>query len=401
MTLGEGAGQGSSPRILRIPAQCPRTLLEIRHRGRVSRMHDDESEIVLPADATVGLRLTHPNQVALLEDFAPDAIQFLDLGHPKFDDRALEVCARFHTLTRLHAIRTRITDAGLSHLRELRSLEWLFLGRSRISDHGLGSIQELRLSRLHLDNTRVGDAGVKYLSGMESLQVLGLSGTKVTDAALEYLGDLSKLRHLGLAGTAVTDAGLQPLGRLDSLQVLVLTSTQVRGPGVVHLPSDVEVALPHDIEPDVISRLRLNRPDLILGSRRILQSSDSLRLPQVEEIAGPVEIITRSGEPVATDSIRIAAGVPTLLHFWADWCAPCRPQKQHVVAASEDLGGRLRLVRIDVEANPAAAKRHRVASIPTLLLLVQGRERLRLTGGVGREVIREEVRAVLRDYGSW
>src|SRR5262245_37392912 len=62
-----------------------------------------------------------------------------------------------------------------------------------------------------LDTTKVTDAGLRELKELKSLQLLNLSGTKVTDAGLKELKELKSLRSLYLRHTKVTDAGVKEL----------------------------------------------------------------------------------------------------------------------------------------------------------------------------------------------
>src|SRR5262249_39814863 len=59
-----------------------------------------------------------------------------------------------------------------------------------------------------LRGTKVTDAGLKVLKDLRNLQTLELAGTEVTDAGLKDLKDLKNLHELYLSGTKVTDTGL-------------------------------------------------------------------------------------------------------------------------------------------------------------------------------------------------
>ena len=81
-----------------------------------------------------------------------------------------------------------------------------------------------------INDTKVTDAGLKHLKGLTKLERLYLSDTKVTDAGLMHLTGLTKLKTLSLRNTKVTDAGLEHLKGLTELQTLELNSTEVTDP---------------------------------------------------------------------------------------------------------------------------------------------------------------------------
>lgn len=64
--------------------------------------------------------------------------------------------------------------------------------------------------------------------------------------------------------------------------------------------------------------------------------------------------------------------LPVLVDFWAAWCAPCRMVAPVLEELSEQLAGRLKIVKVDVDASPALSSRLRIQSIPTLMLFKGG-----------------------------
>jgi thioredoxin 2 len=72
--------------------------------------------------------------------------------------------------------------------------------------------------------------------------------------------------------------------------------------------------------------------------------------------------------------------VPVLLDMWADWCGPCRMIAPVIEQLAAEMGGRVRVAKLDVDKNPLTASRFNVRSIPTLLVLKSGREVDRIVG---------------------
>jgi len=64
--------------------------------------------------------------------------------------------------------------------------------------------------------------------------------------------------------------------------------------------------------------------------------------------------------------------LPVLVDFWAEWCAPCKRLTPKVKELAEEFGAKLRVVKLDVDANPRTAAKFQVRAMPTLLLIKNG-----------------------------
>ena len=67
------------------------------------------------------------------------------------------------------------------------------------------------------------------------------------------------------------------------------------------------------------------------------------------------------------------AGVPVLVDFWAEWCAPCRMIGPAVEALAATYKGRVKVGKLNVDDNPGVAQAFGIRSIPTLLVLRGGK----------------------------
>jgi len=83
---------------------------------------------------------------------------------------------------------------------------------------------------------------------------------------------------------------------------------------------------------------------------------------------------------VDTSDLGLSENGPTILHFSADWCGPCGAVRRVVDQVCDELPG-VAHVEIDMDANPDAARRLSVMSLPTTLIFdAHGRPRYRTTG---------------------
>jgi len=89
---------------------------------------------------------------------------------------------------------------------------------------------------------------------------------------------------------------------------------------------------------------------------------------------------TDPADEVDTSDLGLSADGPTVVHFTAPWCSPCTQVRRVVTAVCSDLGD-VAHVEIDMDANPAAARRLSVLSLPTTFIFdAEGRQRYRASG---------------------
>ena len=86
---------------------------------------------------------------------------------------------------------------------------------------------------------------------------------------------------------------------------------------------------------------------------------------------------------------------PTLVDFWATWCAPCRAIAPYVEMVATDLAGKLNVGKMDIDSNPKVPSEYDVRSIPTLLLFKDGKVVGQLVGAVPKLKIQEFVKKAI------
>lgn len=86
--------------------------------------------------------------------------------------------------------------------------------------------------------------------------------------------------------------------------------------------------------------------------------------------------------PEAAEAILSDTQKPILADFWASWCAPCRMFSPIFEKASEKLGDEAIFVKINVDECEELAARFSVSSIPTIILIKNGKETARRVGAL-------------------
>lgn len=82
---------------------------------------------------------------------------------------------------------------------------------------------------------------------------------------------------------------------------------------------------------------------------------------------------------------------PVLIDFWATWCGPCRALAPVVDEIAKSYDGKVKVVKMDVDRNPATPQRYGVRGIPTLLVIKGGQVQEQIVGYVPKETIEKAI----------
>ncbi|GAB3819683.1 thioredoxin [Pontibacter rugosus] len=73
---------------------------------------------------------------------------------------------------------------------------------------------------------------------------------------------------------------------------------------------------------------------------------------------------------------------PVLVDFYADWCGPCKAMSPVVQQLASQFNGKLKVIKVDIDKNQAAASQYRVQGVPTFILFNKGQQVWRQSGAL-------------------
>jgi thioredoxin len=86
---------------------------------------------------------------------------------------------------------------------------------------------------------------------------------------------------------------------------------------------------------------------------------------------------------------------PVLVDFWAEWCGPCKMIAPILDELAEEMGGKVKICKMDVDANRETPMKYNVRGIPTLILFKDGDVEAMKVGALSRSQLKEFVESAI------
>ena len=80
---------------------------------------------------------------------------------------------------------------------------------------------------------------------------------------------------------------------------------------------------------------------------------------------------------------------PVVVDFWAEWCGPCRMIAPALEEIAEQLGDKVKIVKLNVDENPNVASKYGIMSIPTLMMFKNGEISSRQVGAAPKQKLQQ------------
>src|SRR4051812_31097984 len=87
--------------------------------------------------------------------------------------------------------------------------------------------------------------------------------------------------------------------------------------------------------------------------------------------------------------------LPVLVDFYADWCGPCKVMEPDVVALAQELVGKAKVVKVNIDKSKTLAQRLRIQSVPTTMVFHQARLVAAEVGALRRPQLRQLIEPFL------
>lgn len=90
----------------------------------------------------------------------------------------------------------------------------------------------------------------------------------------------------------------------------------------------------------------------------------------------------------------INSDTPVLVDFFAEWCGPCQTMTPIVKELASDLGDQIRILKVDIDKNPSAARAFGVRGVPTFMIFKNGKVVWRQSGAMPKSELLKGIKSV-------
>ena len=91
----------------------------------------------------------------------------------------------------------------------------------------------------------------------------------------------------------------------------------------------------------------------------------------------------------------INADGPVLVDYWAPWCGPCKMIAPVLDELAADYGGKLKICKVDVDANPDIPQKFGIRGIPTLIMFKNGNAEATKVGALSKTQLKDFIEEVI------
>ena len=93
------------------------------------------------------------------------------------------------------------------------------------------------------------------------------------------------------------------------------------------------------------------------------------------------------------DSQVVKSDKPVVVDFWAEWCGPCKRLSPNVERVAEEMSGKVKLAKLNVDENPITMTKYGVRGLPTLIMFKNGKVTATHLGDMSKQKLEEWIKS--------